>query len=190
MTRFAAAALLLTCAAPTFAADYFVAPAGSDTNSGTLDKPFATVTRAQAAANPGDTVYLRGGTYKVTAEQGHGQFVAREANNPVNRALSTWKEVTAPRKIELDYRPLEGDATLSVDRLKLQHIIGHLIANAIKFSHAGGRVIIEAAMNDKGELLPKFQPSPMVASFMRPDGEGADDERNAIPVPKGPVEVW
>jgi hypothetical protein len=69
MTRFAAAALLLTCAAPTFAADYFVAPAGSDTNSGTLDKPFATVTRAQAAANPGDTVYLRGGTYKVTAEQ-------------------------------------------------------------------------------------------------------------------------
>ncbi|MEJ0011934.1 MAG: dihydropyrimidinase [Bauldia sp.] len=37
---------------------------------------------------------------KVDAHQGHGQFVAREAKNPVNRALSTWKEITAPRKVE------------------------------------------------------------------------------------------
>lgn len=44
--------------------------------------------------------------------------------------------------------------------------------------------------DEKGELLPKFQPSPMVASFMRPEGEESGEERNAIPVPKGPVEVW
>ena len=44
--------------------------------------------------------------------------------------------------------------------------------------------------DEKGELLPKFQPSPMVATFMRPAGEDAGEERNAIPVPKGPVEVW
>lgn len=38
-----------------------------------------------------------------------------------------------------------------------------------------------------GELLPRFQLAPMVASFMR-DGHGAATGR--IPVPKGPVEVW
>jgi nifR3 family TIM-barrel protein len=44
--------------------------------------------------------------------------------------------------------------------------------------------------DDRGELLPKFAPAPMVASFMREEGEPASLARDAIPVPKGPVEVW
>ena len=39
-----------------------------------------------------------------------------------------------------------------------------------------------------GELRPKYQPGPMVASFMREPGD--PEERSSIPVPKGPVEVW
>jgi len=39
-----------------------------------------------------------------------------------------------------------------------------------------------------GELLPRFQQPPMVASFMR--DEPASTQREQIPVPKGPVEVW
>jgi len=42
-------------------------------------------------------------------------------------------------------------------------------------------------LDDNGELLPRFQPPPMVASFMR---EPASATREQIPVPKGPVEVW
>ena len=41
--------------------------------------------------------------------------------------------------------------------------------------------------DERGELLPRFQPAPMVASFMRAPGE---PELNAIAVPKGPVERW
>jgi tRNA-dihydrouridine synthase B len=42
-------------------------------------------------------------------------------------------------------------------------------------------------LDDRGELLPRFQLPPMVASFMRePDAV----TREQIPVPKGPVEVW
>ena len=41
-----------------------------------------------------------------------------------------------------------------------------------------------------GELLPKFAPAPMIASFMRDPNEPASVSREAIPVPKGPVEVW
>lgn len=43
--------------------------------------------------------------------------------------------------------------------------------------------------DDRGELLPRYRPGPMVASFMRAD-EPAAAVRTAIPVPKGPVEVW
>jgi dihydropyrimidinase len=45
---------------------------------------------------------------KVDTHQGHGKFVAREAKNPVNRALSTWKEITAPRKVERTGIPATG----------------------------------------------------------------------------------
>ncbi|MGH7941795.1 MAG: tRNA dihydrouridine synthase DusB [Limisphaerales bacterium] len=43
-------------------------------------------------------------------------------------------------------------------------------------------------LDDRGELLPRFQPPPMVPSFMR--DEPAVTQRQHIPVPQGPVEVW
>jgi hypothetical protein len=51
------------------AADFYVAPTGSDTNAGTLAQPFASVERAESAAAPGDTVYLRGGVYRFSGTQ-------------------------------------------------------------------------------------------------------------------------
>lgn len=45
---------------------YYVAPNGSDTATGTQAAPWASIARAQTAAQPGDTVYLRGGTYTYT----------------------------------------------------------------------------------------------------------------------------
>jgi dihydropyrimidinase len=45
---------------------------------------------------------------EIKTEQGHGKFVGREPNNPVNRALSTWKEITAPRKVERSGIPATG----------------------------------------------------------------------------------
>jgi hypothetical protein len=43
-------------------------------------------------------------------------------------------------------------------------------------------------LDEAGELLPRFQPAPMIASFMR--DAPASTTREHIPVPKGPVEVW
>ncbi len=45
---------------------------------------------------------------EVAAEQGHGQFVPRRPDNPVNRALGTWKDITAPRKVERTGIPQSG----------------------------------------------------------------------------------
>jgi dihydropyrimidinase len=45
---------------------------------------------------------------KFQGEAGHGKFIGREAKNPVNRALSTWKDIVAPRKIERAGIPATG----------------------------------------------------------------------------------
>jgi dihydropyrimidinase len=40
--------------------------------------------------------------------EGHGQFVKRSPVTPVNKALSTWKEITAPRKVQRTGIPASG----------------------------------------------------------------------------------
>ncbi|KQQ36248.1 pectate lyase [Duganella sp. Leaf126] len=59
--------ILALGAAPAQCATWYVAPAGNDGHAGTEAAPFATLARAQDQAAPGDTVYLRGGRYLVTA---------------------------------------------------------------------------------------------------------------------------
>ena len=44
----------------------------------------------------------------VKTKEGHGQFVAREPNGAVNKALSSWKEIVAPRKVERTGIPASG----------------------------------------------------------------------------------
>ena len=65
---FALAVVLLLPALAAHADVLYVAPDGSDQNAGTEGAPFATLTRAQTSANPGDTVYLRGGTYAFRSD--------------------------------------------------------------------------------------------------------------------------
>lgn len=45
---------------------YYVSPSGDDSNPGTQERPLATVESAAASVAPGDTIYLRGGTYNRT----------------------------------------------------------------------------------------------------------------------------
>ncbi|GHG41611.1 MULTISPECIES: right-handed parallel beta-helix repeat-containing protein [Amycolatopsis] len=53
----------VAAAGPAAATTYYVAPSGSDSAAGTQAAPWASMAHAQAVAKPGDTVYLRGGTY-------------------------------------------------------------------------------------------------------------------------------
>ena len=57
-------AALFVSATTAYAADYYVSTKGSDGNFGTLDSPFASITKAQSEASAGDIVYIMGGTYK------------------------------------------------------------------------------------------------------------------------------
>lgn len=63
-------------------ADYYVAPGGDDANPGTLARPFATVTRAVAMTEPGQTVAVRGGTYRP------GTTVALKASGTADHRIT------------------------------------------------------------------------------------------------------
>ena len=54
---------------------YYVAPDGNDSNPGTEDQPWRTPAKAAAAAQAGDTVLFRGGTY-------YGQLWPQNSGNP------------------------------------------------------------------------------------------------------------
>ncbi|HLP14753.1 MAG TPA: right-handed parallel beta-helix repeat-containing protein, partial [Bacteroidota bacterium] len=50
---------------------YYVALTGSDTNTGvSIDQPLAKISTAVAKLAPGDTIYVRGGTYVLTSQIG------------------------------------------------------------------------------------------------------------------------
>jgi len=60
--------------------------------------PRYTLTRGHVAIEEG----------AVRTQEGHGEFVAREPFPAVSRALSAWKELTAPRKVERTGIPASG----------------------------------------------------------------------------------
>ncbi|WP_306215065.1 sigma-70 family RNA polymerase sigma factor [Actinoplanes sp. RD1] len=49
------------------AAQIYVAPGGSDDGDGSADRPFATLGKAVATVRPGQTIAMRGGTYRPAA---------------------------------------------------------------------------------------------------------------------------
>ncbi|TKH47369.1 DUF5123 domain-containing protein [Bacillus cereus] len=51
--------------------DYYVSPAGSDLNPGTLNQPFATIQKAANVAKEGSTIYIRGGVYNQKVRVTH-----------------------------------------------------------------------------------------------------------------------
>ena len=60
--------------------------------------PRYTLTRGQVAVQDGE----------IHTQEGHGKFVSREPNTVVNKALSTWKELTQPHPVQRTGIPATG----------------------------------------------------------------------------------
>ncbi|HPD93501.1 MAG: dihydropyrimidinase [Rhodobacter sp.] len=60
--------------------------------------PRFTLTRGKVAVHDGE----------IRTEEGHGKFVKREPNATVNKALSSWKALTAPRPVQRSGIPATG----------------------------------------------------------------------------------
>lgn len=57
----------LTVSVPNTNGDWFVSPAGNDSNPGTIASPFATLNKAITVVQPGQIIFMRGGTYLPSA---------------------------------------------------------------------------------------------------------------------------
>ena len=55
-------------------ATWFVSTQGIDSNPGTFDQPWASVQKGFSSIRPGDTLFIRGGTYLPSGTQGGGMF--------------------------------------------------------------------------------------------------------------------
>ena len=60
--------------------------------------PRFTLTRGHVAVHDGE----------IRTQEGHGKFVSRAPNATVNKALSQWKEITAPRPVQRSGIPATG----------------------------------------------------------------------------------
>ncbi len=78
-------AALLVFATPAFGATYYVSNSGVDSNPGTQAAPWRTYTKvAEAALNPGDTVYFaRGETFYVNTTYGFGPTKSGTSDKPI-----------------------------------------------------------------------------------------------------------
>lgn len=89
-------ALILVTLTPLAAKEYYVAPDGSDEAVGTKAAPFATIQRAQQVVQPGDTVFVRGGTYRATEAQIAGRvgpyacFMLLEKSGAPGKRINYW----------------------------------------------------------------------------------------------------
>lgn len=72
-------------------------------------------------------------------------------NDLVKHVLKTQKHHAEAAKVSLSYIP-KGNILLYVDRLKLQHILGHLVSNAVKYNQSGGEVTIEINRDGKNGI--------------------------------------
>ena len=83
---------------------YYVATNGKDTNPGTLDLPFKTIQHAVSVLDAGDSVYIRGGTYReaISIEDLHGTKdnpITIQNYNDEEVIISGAKEITTPWEV-------------------------------------------------------------------------------------------
>jgi hypothetical protein len=67
--------------ASVYAESWVVHPDGSDSNTGTMDRPFATMQKAHDVASAGDTIWLRGGTYELTGNRNTGVTIDKSGQS-------------------------------------------------------------------------------------------------------------
>ena len=65
-------AIFFSTLSSVYATTYYVAATGSNSAAGTMAQPFATLQKGNDAAAAGDTVFVRGGTYSITAPSNSG----------------------------------------------------------------------------------------------------------------------
>ena len=76
---------LFFAACPAYCSIYFVATDGNDSNDGSIDHPFKTISHAVSVVVAGDTIYVRGGTYAYTGSSTVNTLPTKSGASDANR---------------------------------------------------------------------------------------------------------
>lgn len=105
----------------------FISPEGDDAAAGTKDAPFRTFMRAQEAAKPGDTVYIRGGLYN--------EFTIPQTDNPHEDVYhfvnDIYKSDVTYAAYPGDERPVFDLSSVPTDQRVAAFYIGEEITNVL-----------------------------------------------------------
>ncbi len=122
--------------------NYYVALDGSDSNPGTIARPFATLQKAIEVAGPGQLVYVRGGVYRIV--------------NPAIRSagVNFWKSGTSDRN-RIRYFAFPGERpVLDFANLRIQpdpnYTSGVYVSGA--YLHIKGFEIRNVPMNTRSNI--------------------------------------
>ena len=87
MKRILTLSMIFLCLAGMLSArTMFVSPTGNDANSGAIDNPYLTINHAVDIVQPGDTIFVRGGTYMLTA----GIKIKAKQNARIDARIYLW----------------------------------------------------------------------------------------------------
>ncbi|AUX39922.1 uncharacterized protein SOCE26_013170 [Sorangium cellulosum] len=127
-TSTTAGLFVLLAAGYSRAAEHYVAPDGSDSSRGTMDQPFATLSRANSAAAAGDTIWVRGGTYDITTQLVLSRSGTSETNRTKIWAYPGEKPVLDASRYETSNRAVDVPVVLVTG--SWMHLRGLEIGNA------------------------------------------------------------
>ena len=109
--------------------EYYVSPSGDDNNPGTKDRPFRHIQRCADIAQPGDTCFVRQGTYRETVRPKSsgrvrepikyvaypGEKVTLSGTELVTGEWTVFKGSIYQTKVELNFEQLFVDGNMMIE---------------------------------------------------------------------------
>lgn len=106
----------------------------------------------------------------------------------LTEVTTEWREQAAARDVRLESFLLPADLRLRVDAARMQQVLGNVVANAIRHSPDGGRIVLTARANggrprlevvDEGPGIPADELERVFERFYRSDRARSGDEGGA-----------
>ena len=107
----------------TMAAEFYIAPAGSNSNAGSLGSPWGSFDYAIGQINPGDTLFVRGGTYDLSSR------IRIQKGGTEDSPINMWAYPGEIPILDFDSNPSTSDRGIQLER-DWWHFRGLTIQNA------------------------------------------------------------
>lgn len=130
---------------------YYVSTTGSDSDAGTKEQPFASLQYAHDQAQPGDTIYLRGGVYYLT----EGIQLTSDGTSEAPITVSSYPGETAvldgSKMTSTEYYGSDGAGGWVIDGSSVSY--NHIVGLEVRNGPMGGVVLRDESHNNVIEDL-------------------------------------